>query len=49
MRLSGLKVKETMPEGWIVNCKPVGGGEMALICLGKYLYRGVLPKKEHDQ
>ena len=45
MKRVGLSVKETLPEEWIVNCKAVGGGEKALIYLGKYLYRGVLPEK----
>lgn len=45
MKRVGLSVKESLPREWIVNCKAVGGGEKALIYLGKYLYRGVLPEK----
>jgi hypothetical protein len=45
MKRVGLSVKETLPKEWVVNCKAVGGGEKALIYLGKYLYRGVLPEK----
>ncbi len=29
----------------MVDCKPVGNGALALIYLGRYLYRGVLPEK----
>ena len=33
------------PEKWIVDCKAVGSGHKALVYLGRYLYRGVLPEK----
>jgi hypothetical protein len=29
----------------VVDCKHVGNGDQALIYLGRYLYRGVLPEK----
>ncbi len=41
----GLKVKETLPDDWVVHCKQVGCGEQALIYLGRYLYRGVISEK----
>jgi hypothetical protein len=41
----GLKVKETLPEEWVVHCKAVGRGDRALIYLGRYLYRGVISEK----
>ena len=31
----GLKVKETLPDDWVVHCKQVGRGEQALIYLGR--------------
>lgn len=34
------------PGKWVVDCKCVGSGEKALIYLGRYLYRGVLPEKD---
>ncbi len=33
------------PEEWVVHCKAVGSGQKALVYLGRYLYRGVLPEK----
>ena len=33
------------PSTWVVDCKAVGTGEKALVYLGRYLYRGVLPEK----
>jgi hypothetical protein len=45
MRLAGLHCEETLPDAWVVHCKKVGRGEQALVYLGRYLYRGVLPEK----
>ena len=45
MRLAGLHCQETLPDDWVVHCKKVGRGEQALLYLGRYLYRGVLPEK----
>jgi hypothetical protein len=45
MRLAGLRCEETLPDAWVVHCKKVGRGEKALVYLGRYLYRGVLPEK----
>ena len=45
MRLTGLHCQETLPDDWVVHCKKVGRGEQALLYLGRYLYRGVLPEK----
>jgi hypothetical protein len=41
----GWQVKARIPENWVVDCKHVGNGDKALIYLGRYLYRGVLPEK----
>jgi hypothetical protein len=46
MRLAGLHCKETLPDQWVVHCKKVGRGQQALVYLGRYLYRGVLPEKK---
>lgn len=45
IKKQSLFVKETIPSDWVVHCKHVGQGDKALIYLGKYLYRGVLPEK----
>lgn len=45
MRLAGLHCPQTVPDEWVVHCKKVGRGKQALIYLGRYLYRGVLPEK----
>jgi len=45
MRLAGLRCQEPLPDAWVVHCKKVGRGEQALLYLGRYLYRGVLPEK----
>jgi len=42
---AGLKLPEKYPEEWVVHCKGVGSGQKALVYLGRYLYRGVLPEK----
>jgi hypothetical protein len=34
------------PERWVVDCKAVGTGTKALVCLGRYLYRGVIREKD---
>jgi hypothetical protein len=34
------------PDQWVVHCKKVGRGQQALVYLGRYLYRGVLPEKK---
>jgi hypothetical protein len=38
-------VQANLPAPWVLDCKPVGNGDKALIYLGRYLYRGVLPEK----
>jgi len=40
----GWAVQADLPAKWVVDCKQVGNGDMALIYLGRYLYRGVLPE-----
>jgi hypothetical protein len=35
-----------VPGKWVVDCKPLGNGDKALVYLGRYLYRGVLPEKD---
>ncbi len=42
----GLALPKHTPEKWVVDCKPVGSGEQALIYLGRYLYRGVIREKD---
>jgi len=46
MRLAGLHCEESLPDQWVVHCKKVGRGQQALVYLGRYLYRGVLPEKK---
>lgn len=46
MKEHGFKVKATLPDDWVVDCKHVGAGEKALAYLGKYLYRGVLQERD---
>jgi hypothetical protein len=42
----GLQLPPQYPREWVVDCKRVGNGEKALIYLGRYLYRGVIPEKD---
>lgn len=44
IRRAGLKLPDRYPEKWVVDCKSVGTGQQALVYLGRYLYRGVLPE-----
>jgi hypothetical protein len=43
---AGLALPGQVPGKWVVDCKPVGNGEKALVYLGRYLYRGVLQEKD---
>jgi hypothetical protein len=45
MKELGWQVKAALPKQWVVDCKHVGNGAKALLYLGRYLYRGVLPEK----
>jgi len=45
IRQAGFKLPKQYPEDWVVDCKAVGSGQKALVYLGRYLYRGVLPEK----
>lgn len=45
IKRAGLKLPERYPEAWVAHCKAVGSGQKALVYLGRYLYRGVLPEK----
>jgi hypothetical protein len=45
IKQAGLKLPERYPEEWVADCKAVGSGDKALVYLGRYLYRGVLPEK----
>lgn len=45
IKQAGFKLPEHYPEDWVVHCKSVGSGQKALVYLGRYLYRGVLPEK----
>jgi len=42
----GLALPASCPKTWVVDCKPVGSGEKALVYLGRYLYRGVIREKD---
>jgi hypothetical protein len=46
MRRAGWRVQATIPRDWVVHCTSVGSGHKALVYLGRYLYRGVLPEKD---
>jgi hypothetical protein len=41
-----LTLPRTMPQKWVVDCKPVGSGDKALVYLGRYLYWGVIRDKD---
>lgn len=43
---AGLTLPRRHPTTWVVDCKAVGGGEKALIYLGRYLYRGVIREQD---
>lgn len=43
---AGLSLPARYPTEWVVDCKSVGSGELALIYLGRYLYRGVIREKD---
>ena len=43
---AGLALPARYPKAWVVDCKPVGSGEKALVYLGRYLYRGVIREKD---
>jgi hypothetical protein len=45
IKQAGFKLPGQYPEDWVVYCKAVGSGQNALVYLGRYLYRGVLPEK----
>jgi hypothetical protein len=45
IRQAGLQLPVHYPVEWVVDCKAVGTGQQALVYLGRYLYRGVLPEK----
>lgn len=43
---AGLALPGRHPSAWVVDCKAVGGGEKALVYLGRYLYRGVIREQD---
>jgi len=43
---AGLTCPAGVAEKWIVDCKQVGGGNKAIVYLGRYLYRGVIQEKD---
>jgi hypothetical protein len=43
---AGLSLPVACPKQWVAHCKSVGGGEKALIYLGRYLYRGVIREQD---
>ena len=42
----GWRIRTTIPDEWVVDCKRVGNGDKALTYLGRYLYRGVLREED---
>ena len=45
IKQAGLKLPDAYPTQWVVDCKAVSSGQKALVYLGRYLYREVLPEK----
>ena len=45
LRQAGIALPASYPIDWVVDCQAVGAGDKALVYLGRYLYRGVLPEK----
>jgi hypothetical protein len=43
---AGLTLPWRYPTTWGVDCDSVGSGESALVYLGRYLYRGVIPEND---
>ena len=43
---AGLTLPADLPKKWVVDCKCVGNGQKALVYLGRYLYRGVIPERD---
>ena len=43
---AGLLLPERYPADWVVDCKSVGSGALALIYLGRYLYWGVIREQD---
>lgn len=43
---AGLVLPSRHPGVWVVDCKAVGGGDKALVYLGRYLYRGVIREED---
>ncbi len=41
-----LKLPDSCPNKWVVDCKNVGRGDKALIYLGRYLYKGPIQEKD---
>jgi len=41
-----LKLPQSYPKSWVVDCKFAGKGDKALIYLGRYLYKGVVQEKD---
>lgn len=42
----GLALPARYAKAWVVDSKHVGGGDKALVYLGRYLYRGVIQEKD---
>ncbi|WP_300337649.1 transposase [Accumulibacter sp.] len=43
---AGIPLPARYPREWVAHCQSVGSGEKALICLGRYLYRGVIREED---
>ena len=46
IREAGLELPTCYPKTWVVDVKSVGGGDKALVYLGRYLYKGVIQEKD---
>jgi hypothetical protein len=46
IRETGLELPAFYPKIWVVDVKPVGSGDKALVYLGRYLYKGVIQEKD---
>ena len=44
---AGIPLPARYPQEWVAHCKSVGTGQKALIYLGRYLYRGGVPRTGH--
>jgi hypothetical protein len=46
LQAAGLRLPDSLPATWVVDCRCVGDGQKALLYLGRYLYRGVVQEAD---